>query len=201
MNKFGRWSVLSCIKEPYWQCRCDCGTVRTVRASSIKSGHSKSCGCLNIDNHTSHGLRRHPLYNIWHAMVTRCSNKCQDTFRHRYYDRGIRVCDEWQHSPTAFIQWAEASGYSKGLELDRLNNAGDYCPSNCRFVTRQTNVCNTDIRKDNTSGHKGVSFIKTTGKWRAYKIIEGKHYHLGYYVNKDEAIKARNTFTGENNGP
>jgi hypothetical protein len=85
-----------------------------------------------------HGLSRHPLYFVWKNMIRRCSIPTANRYE-RYGGRGIIVCQEW-HSVTLFIDWAEKNGWIIGLQLDRINNDGNYCPTNCRFVTVQENT-------------------------------------------------------------
>jgi len=79
-----------------------------------------------------HGLYSHPLYRVWTAMKYRC--KTSRGIGEYYHNRGIRVCDEWQ-AFIPFFNWATNNGYQRGLTLDRINNDGNYEPSNCRFTT------------------------------------------------------------------
>lgn len=80
------------------------------------------------------------IYWAWKAMKQRCQNpKCQAY--HNYGARGITVCDEWQEFEP-FLEWALANGYEKGLDLDRIDNDGNYAPDNCRWITRRENVNN-----------------------------------------------------------
>lgn len=71
-------------------------------------------------------------------MKERCYNPNSKSY-HRYGGRGIKVCDEWLNDHDAFVQWALENGYSDGLAIDRIDNNGDYCPENCRFVTLKKN--------------------------------------------------------------
>ena len=84
----------------------------------------------------SHIKRR--VYYIWYGMISRCSEKAVGAIRKNYYDRGIRVCEEWKDFIT-FKEWALSNGYDSKLQIDRINNDGNYCPENCRWVTHQTN--------------------------------------------------------------
>ena len=81
------------------------------------------------------------LYWIWAAMIQRCSNPRCRGFTN-YGARGIFVCEEWKGSKP-FLEWAIANGYDRSLQLDRIDNDGPYCPSNCQFVTRSQNLSHT----------------------------------------------------------
>lgn len=84
-----------------------------------------------------HGLYKNRLYGIWSNMKTRC---CSETY-HLYKDygaRGIEVCDEWLNDFEHFYNWAISNGYQDNLTIDRINNNGNYEPSNCRWVDMKT---------------------------------------------------------------
>lgn len=87
------------------------------------------------------------LYNKWQQMHIRCrpDGRKAEFYKRRYYDRGIRVCDEWNWWPT-FAEWAAGNGYKKGLEIDRRDNDKGYSPSNCRFVTKLEQNRNRDMK-------------------------------------------------------
>ena len=80
------------------------------------------------------------IYWAWKAMKQRCQNPRCKAFCN-YGMRGIKVCPEWQNFEP-FCEWALSSGYQRGLELDRIDNDGDYCPENCRWTTRRANINN-----------------------------------------------------------
>jgi len=80
------------------------------------------------------------LYKVWCNMQNRCTNPDHEQYKN-YGGRGIRVCDEWdQFDP--FRAWALSCGYGIGLTIDRRDNDGDYCPTNCRWVSREENAKN-----------------------------------------------------------
>lgn len=169
----------------FWNCKCDCGNMTVVAVSKLTSGHTKSCGCL-LGRH--HGLSKNPLYLIWHGMHRRCS---KDTSRN-YLKKGIKVCPEWK-IPETFVKWAITNGYKKGLQLDRIDNDGDYHPSNCRFVTGRRNGLNkTDLMANNTSGFIGVRKVKE--KFSSHVGYNGKTFHVGTFDTSVEAALARDLY-------
>ncbi len=88
-----------------------------------------------------HGLSSHPLMFVRAGMKARCYNPNHQTY-YAYGGRGIKVCKIWRQDFKAFYDWCIINGWQKGLQIDRINNNGDYKPSNCRFVTCQQNLCN-----------------------------------------------------------
>lgn len=151
-KKFNKWTVLhfSHRGKPYskyWVCECDCGTIRPVEGSALKSGASKSCGCWRREvmrNQTwtqTHGLSKTRLHDTWGKMIRRCEQP-KDKRWERYGGRGISICDEWRNDFLAFYNWAMDNGYSDELTIDRINNDGNYEPSNCRWATAKQQSSN-----------------------------------------------------------
>ena len=130
------------VKSPKWICRCDCGNIKSVRGTDLKTGNVTSCGCYRVDRMTKHGMRTHGnkerLYTVWLGMRSRCNNPNDSS----YYDHGaigIKVCEEW-NDYINFREWAYSHGYDENAlygecTLDRIDNTKDYCPENCRFVS------------------------------------------------------------------
>lgn len=129
-----------------WLCVCDCDESVIYTGNQILKGAVVSCGCKKRDRLTEHGLFGHPLYKIWMGMKARCYQPHRKSYKH-YGGRGIIVSDEWKYKPFDFIQWGIDHGWREGLELDRINNDGDYSPDNCRFVTRKEQARNRSTNK------------------------------------------------------
>lgn len=117
--------------------QCVCGTVKECRYRFITSGHTTSCGCIL----QTHGLYKHPLYKTWLSMKERCYNHNHAHYKD-YGGRGIKICDAWKDNAKSFIEWCEANGWRRGLQVDRRENDGHYEPNNCRISTRMANMRN-----------------------------------------------------------
>jgi hypothetical protein len=125
------------------------------------------------------------LRKLRDSMIWRCHNPNSVNY-HIYGGRGIRVCDEWRASSLAFLRWAASSGYVTGLQIDRINNDGNYEPSNCRWATRSQNCQNR--RKASASKFKGVRRIAGSLQrpWQARVLKK----HVGVYATEEEAARA-----------
>lgn len=136
---------------------------------------AKSCGCYrgrliaksNVKLKTKHGYKGTRLYNVWATIKGRCLCKSNSAY-HYYGAKGITVCEEWKNSFVAFKDWALQSGYKDTLQIDRINNNGNYTPENCRFVTNAENARNSSNTKLN---------------WNIVKKIR-KLYSFGIQQNK-----------------
>lgn len=147
-------------------CRCDCGNEIVVVKGQLISGKTGSCGCFQRerarDCHLKHGKSNTCIYYVWKEMVQRCTNQRNKSYQD-YGARGITVCDEWrgENGFINFYKWALENEYESGLEIDRINNDGNYGPENCRWVTREIQANNK--RNNIWIEHKGIK--KTVSQW------------------------------------
>lgn len=125
-----------------WVFKCECGKKKPIRSSSVITGHTKSCGCLRLDNALAHGKSKTPEYKAWYNMKRRCYNP---GLRHSCYD-GVEVCDRWMRSFENFYKDMGDKPSDKH-SLDRIDTNGNYEPSNCRWATAKEQVRNRNITK------------------------------------------------------
>lgn len=171
---------------------CDCGNVSVKVVSEVRTGRTKSCGCLKIktlsDKNKKHGKSKTKQYSAWQSMIQRCTNPSSISYKY-YGALGITVCDRWLNSFEAFYE--DMGERPKGMSLDRIDVNGNYCPENCRWVIPNIQTYNQNQRCDNTSGTSGVYFNANNGRWYAEITIKGKKVHLGSFLNIEDAIKVR----------
>lgn len=175
------------------ECLCDCGTRDIYLLTSLTSGNTKSCGCLNFEtrltSRKTHGGSKHPLYKVWSLMKCRCYNPTTPDYRY-YGERGITICNEWLNSFQQFFDWAIENGWAKSLVIDRIDNDGSYNPINCRFVDRQVSAVNRRCPSNSTSGYKGVSYHQRSHDWQSRITLKNKRYHCGSFDNPIDAARA-----------
>lgn len=124
-------------------------------------------------------------------MKQRCNNPKCCNYKH-YGARGITYCEEWEEF-IPFYNWAMANGYDATVTLDRIDNDGNYEPSNCRFATKRVQSINRRP-KENSSGYVGVKKHSSGCGWYGSVKINNKDYYTGYSKNLIEAVKMRNDY-------
>jgi len=168
-QRFGRLSVsqkdhVGERGRTFWLCKCDCGNEIIVKANSLTSGKTVSCGCRRAETieefktrFVKHGMRNTATYNAWRNMNTRCRNKNRAQYKD-YGGRGIIVCERWK---TFKNFYADMGDIPTGLSLDRKDNNGNYCKENCRWATRAEQRTNTrPVTKIEFNG-----LVKTLTEW------------------------------------
>ena len=173
-----------------------CGEEFKAKTTRIKSGVIKSCGCLVGEYH---GMKKHRFYDTYRNMMKRCYTKSAPSYKD-YGERGISVCEEWQDI-IKFVAWADST-YIEGYTLDRIDNAGNYEPSNCRWADATTQAINQRMMKNNTTGYVGVNYHDTgIAKWAASIGVNHKQVYIGSFLTKEEAVQARDNYIIENKLP
>lgn len=173
-QRFGRLTVIELTGRHdwrlRWRCACDCGTIKIVGGDPLRTGRTKSCGCLGREHaanfgsitrplNTRHGMDGTKEYRAWHSMIQRCYNpRCIGYAR--YGGRGIAVCDAWRTSfPAFFADMGRAP--SPVHSLDRIDNDSGYEPGNCRWALSKRQGRNRSTNR--TLTHDGLTL--TLAEW------------------------------------
>lgn len=151
--------------EIFWKCKCDCGVWSEVLGGHLTSGHTSSCGCLSPEV-TSATMKRHgesrkitPEYRAWKHINNRCHNPRNKSYPN-YGARGIKVCKKWRKSYESFLK-DMGRRPSSSLQIERLDNDGDYKFLNCIWGTRKQQANNK--RNNVFATHLGIT--KTLAQW------------------------------------
>ncbi len=169
---FGRWTVIEEVEstrkpsgDPVrrFKCQCKCGTIGTPMLESLRSGHSRSCGCLQKEvvsaRAQTHGGSGTPEYKVWAGGVSRCTLPSATGY-HRYGGRGIKVCEQWQ-GEGGFEAFLADMGLrpTPKHSIERIDNNGDYCPENCCWATKRQQGANR--RNNRIIEYDGMSLSLT----------------------------------------
>ncbi len=191
-KKFGRLTILKIDHiaengQTYVLCKCECGTKKIINFGSISAGLIVSCGCRQKEiqkyGSITHGKSYTRIYNIWCVMKTRCYCKKYREYKN-YGGKGVIICEEWLNSFEAFYNWAMSHGYTDKLSIDRIDNNGNYEPSNCRWADRKTQSRN--ISRNINITHNGETHILKD--WAEILGIDYRkmwyRYKKGYSIEK-----------------
>lgn len=197
---FGKLTVIELShinnhRMAYYVCQCICRERLTCAGSTLTTRgipyQCKSCRNKHMSKKFSgkggpgykHGRSKTSTYRIWAGLFTRCYNKKSTVYGY-YGGRGITVCDRWRIFENFLADMGERP---PNLQLDRINNTGNYEPGNCRWVTaKENNPSNKGTLKDNMPG-------KQFGSWLVLKRVKHKPGHWYYLCRCGcglEAIRA-----------
>lgn len=206
-QRFGRWTVISRAPNKgtraVWHCRCDCGVEHDVRGDALRRGASLSCGCLAME-HSVEAHRKHNEY-IYHDNCVELKTVKGESIFIDKEDVDIVKSSYWYLDDKGY---ARSLRNGKRLRLHNLlmmnsddkvidHKSGkptDNRKCNLRFCTVQENAVNCALRKDNTSGYKGVYmriYNNGTVVYRAVITYKYKKINLGTFYTIEEAIDAR----------
>lgn len=181
-NKYHRLTVLSfhsksSKNQSLWLCKCDCGKTTIAFGLNLKRGHTKSCGCLRLENSGGfkHGGYKTKEHSTWRSMRARCYT-VTFPFYYLYGGRGIKICERWQDF-TLFLQ-DMGQAPTKKHSIDRINPDGDYEPSNCRWATPREQANNKSKTKyfefngkvDTIPNHSRALGLSVKTVWRRIRI-------------------------------
>lgn len=209
-QRFGRWTVIkkSDIQDKRyikWTCRCDCGTERDVNGTSLKSGKSLSCGCLQKEVVRKQGLSntKENIFDLSNEYGVGYTTKGEPFyFDLDDYDKIKNYC--WIYNNQKYVYTRIKRTNQKVFmhrivvdvphkaEIDHINHLPyDNRKSNLRIVTRSQNNMNHGLNCRNTSGVTGISFNKPLNKWVAEIHVNNKKIHIGVFTDIEDAKKAR----------
>lgn len=145
---FGFWKVISLAEDRsrhghrMFLCQCICGKTKVLRGSMLTNGTSISCRCQTSKlKNITHDMSDTRTYSTWTSMRNRCNNPKADNYD-RYGGRGIKVCDDWNHSFEKFF--ADMGERPKNTTIDRIDGSKGYFKGNCRWASHRLQTLNRD---------------------------------------------------------
>jgi hypothetical protein len=186
----GRLKVIEKVgcyqKQAMWSCECSCGNIITVAGANLRSGRTKSCGCLAKELMTTHGMYKTNTYSSWKHMKVRCDSENFHQFKD-YGGRGIAYDPSWSNFENFYMDMGDCPD---GYTLDRLDVNGNYCKENCKWSSRQEQSVRQRLSKRNKSGRSGVTETKN-GRWQVRIVVNYKKITLGTFDSFEEACAVK----------
>lgn len=214
-ERYGRWEIVKEVcpvkdsrgdNQRVFQCKCECGNIKNVLMRSLRSGSSKSCGCYSED--VRFGNNYHKKINKYEIdkdlnIVTIYTFKnesfiidLEDFDKIKDYcwcmSKGYPASTDKNSGKLIYVYNIIMDCYDKSFVVDHID--GNPCnnrKSNLRICTQNNNAKNKRLLDSNKSGVTGVIWYDKRNKWMSYITVNRKRIHLGYFINKEDAIKAR----------
>ncbi len=182
-QKYGRLIVVGFIgiegHHSKWNCKCDCGKEKAILATSLKSGRTLSCGCLQkeklLEANTIHGKTNSPEWRSWAKMIRRCRDPRDNRFK-SYAGRGITVCERWSQFDNFISDMGNKP--TPKHSIDRVNNDLGYCPENCRWASHTQQARNTRKNRNITASGE----TKRVTEWAENSPVNAKTIFARIYA-------------------
>lgn len=203
-QRYGRLNVLKHDGlrkgRNFYLCRCECGTECSVLGTRLRSGKTSSCGCFHRERiseaNTKHGRSHTTEYGIWTQMRARCERPSNHAYE-RYGGRGIRVCERWKEFSKFIADMGERP--SSEYSLDRIDNNGNYEPTNCRWATRAEQSSNRRNNIRVTIDHKEVTLSEAARMFGISGLVVWKRIRRGWTIEKALCEPVRKSRKGKDN--
>jgi len=168
-----------------WTFQCDCGAQAVAKMDNVRGGNTSSCGCLlrewEMTGKVTHGRSASAEYQIWENMLSRCLNPNVSRYA-RYGGRGIKICERWL---TFANFYADMGPRPPGMTLERIDNDGNYEPSNVRWATRKEQECNKSTTiKVVLNGHEMTLSDACRATGVSYNAVRKRISYRGWSVDK-----------------
>ena len=208
-NKFGRLTVIERAEDRFtcsgykiicWKCKCECQNITIVEGKKLKSGHTRSCGCLQKEN-TSKRKKKYNTYDLSNNIgIGYTNSKIPFYFDREDYNKICYFCwniDDngylFTHNGDKIIRLHQMIlKVDENRVVDHKNgNKSDNRKENLRVASLSQNSQNHKLYKNNKSGVSGVRFNKDRNKWEASITYHKKAIFLGRFMDFNEAVNAR----------
>lgn len=195
-TRFGRLAVVALAPGPirarHWRCRCDCGVETVVRGAYLRSGATRSCGCIRSESTRAralvHGGVGRPEYGVWLGLRRRCLSPADPGFKN-YGGRGITVAPEWSSFARFFADMGPRP--TDRHTIERLENDGPYAPWNCAWRTRREQANNMRRNHRLSCGGDNLSIAEWARRTGMRPATISSRLHLGWSVERTLSTEVR----------